>query len=97
MDSVAATFLYEAGEAIREKGKPAFIYVFTDHDRDGYRIAKQIENGLHEHAPDWHLGIRSMLAHHAQFACASHTYHQHHHQEDDYSNWVAAESVDANL
>ncbi len=48
----SATFLYEAAEAIKRKDKPAYVYVFTDHDRAGENIAKQIRKGFDEHAPE---------------------------------------------
>ena len=48
----SATFLYEAAEAIKRKDKPAYVYVFTDYDRAGENIAKQIQKGFDEHAPD---------------------------------------------
>jgi hypothetical protein len=48
----STTFLYEAAEAIKAKDKPSYVYVFTDHDRSGEIIAKQIRKGFVEHAPD---------------------------------------------
>ena len=53
----SATFLYEAAEAIKEKGKPAYVYVFTDYDRSGENIAKQIRKGFDEHAPEAEITV----------------------------------------
>jgi hypothetical protein len=44
------TYLYEAAQTIREQGKPAFIYLLTDHDPSGLKTAKAIADGLKEHA-----------------------------------------------
>jgi hypothetical protein len=44
------TYLYEAAQTIREQGKPAFIYLLTDHDPSGLKTAKAIAEGLAEHA-----------------------------------------------
>lgn len=47
----SVTFLYEAAEAIVAQDKPAFIYLFTDHDRSGRLIADKIEEDLTGFAP----------------------------------------------
>lgn len=45
------TFLYAAGDTIREIGKPAFIYHLGDHDPSGVNAAEKVESGLREYAP----------------------------------------------
>jgi len=40
------TFAYNAAEAIKAQGKPAYVYYFGDHDRSGVQIAKDIERKL---------------------------------------------------
>jgi hypothetical protein len=46
------TYLYEAAQAIRSQGKPAYLYYFGDHDPSGVHIDRVIENRLREFAPD---------------------------------------------
>lgn len=48
----SASYLYEAAEAIREDGRPAVIYILSDFDPAGFRIAEKIEAGLREHLPE---------------------------------------------
>jgi len=45
------SFLYEAGAAIANCGKPAFIYYFGDYDPSGLSITSTVEKGLREFAP----------------------------------------------
>ena len=46
------TYLHEAAMAIANKGKPAHVYAFFDHDPSGEHSAKHIERKLREFAPD---------------------------------------------
>lgn len=46
------TFLASAAEAIREQGKPAYIYHLGDLDPSGVNAAEKIESTLRELAPD---------------------------------------------
>jgi hypothetical protein len=46
------TFLYSAAEAIKEVGKPAYLYYFGDHDPSGVHIDRNIERRLRQMAPD---------------------------------------------
>jgi hypothetical protein len=46
------TYLYEAAEAIADKGKPSYIYALFDRDPSGAHSAKHIERKLREFAPD---------------------------------------------
>jgi hypothetical protein len=46
------TYLYEAAEAIRNAGKPAYLYYFGDHDPSGIEIDKHIERELRAHVPE---------------------------------------------
>ena len=48
----SASYLYEAAEAIKEDGRPTVIYILSDFDPAGFRIAEKIEAGLREHLPD---------------------------------------------
>lgn len=64
----SATFLYEAAEAIKKKDKPAYVYVFTDYDRAGENIAKQIQKGFDEHAPDADITVERVAVTAAQIA-----------------------------
>lgn len=45
----SASYLYEAAEEIRSDGRPTTIYVLSDFDPAGFRIAERIETGLREH------------------------------------------------
>lgn len=47
----SASYLYEAAEAIKEDGRPTVVYVLSDFDPAGFRIADKIETGLREHVP----------------------------------------------
>jgi hypothetical protein len=46
------SYLYEAAETMREDGRPAIVYILSDFDPGGFRIARKIENGLQEHLGD---------------------------------------------
>jgi len=46
------TFLAQAADAMKSTAKPSFVYVFTDGDKAGDRIYRQIRQGLHRLAPD---------------------------------------------
>lgn len=48
----SASYLYEAAESIREDGRPTHVYILSDFDPAGYRIAEKIAAGLREHLPD---------------------------------------------
>jgi hypothetical protein len=48
----SASYLYEAAEAIKEDGRPTVVYILSDFDPAGFRIAERIEAGLREHLPD---------------------------------------------
>lgn len=45
------TYLHEAAENIANKGKPAYIYYFGDHDPSGKLIPEVLERNLREYAP----------------------------------------------
>ncbi len=47
----SASYLYEAAESIREDGRPTVVYILSDFDPAGFRIAEKIEAGLREHVP----------------------------------------------
>lgn len=40
------TFAFEAAQAIKESGKPAYVYYFGDYDKHGLSISKDIESKL---------------------------------------------------
>lgn len=46
------SFLFEAAEAIKSAGRPAFLYYFGDRDPSGVRIDPAIRAGLNRLAPD---------------------------------------------
>lgn len=46
------SYLYEAAEAIKDQGKPAYLYYFGDRDPSGVFIDRNIERRLREFAPD---------------------------------------------
>lgn len=46
------TYLYEAAEAIRERGKPTYLYYFGDRDPSGVDIPRNVEDRIREFAPD---------------------------------------------
>jgi hypothetical protein len=48
----SASYLYEAAESIREDGRPTVVYILSDFDPAGFRIAEKIEAGLREHVPE---------------------------------------------
>lgn len=45
----SASYLFEAAEAIREDGRPTHVYILSDFDPGGFRIAEKVESGLREH------------------------------------------------
>lgn len=45
----SASYIYEAAEAIRDDGRPTTIYILSDFDPGGFRIAEKVESGLREH------------------------------------------------
>ncbi len=48
----SASYLYEAAESIREDGRPTVVYILSDFDPAGFRIAEKVEAGLREHIPE---------------------------------------------
>ncbi len=48
----SASYLYEAAESIKEDGRPTVVYILSDFDPAGFRIAEKIEAGLREHVPE---------------------------------------------
>ncbi len=46
------TYLYEAAEAICERGKPTYLYYFGDRDPSGVDIPRNVEDRIREFAPD---------------------------------------------
>jgi hypothetical protein len=48
----SASYLYEAAESIKEDGRPTVVYILSDFDPAGFRIAERIEAGLREHVPE---------------------------------------------
>jgi hypothetical protein len=46
------SFLYEAADAIRAQGRPAFLYYFGDHDPSGVDIPRTVEQRIREFAPE---------------------------------------------
>ena len=47
----SASYIYEAAESIKEDGRPTVVYILSDFDPAGFRIAEKIEAGLREHVP----------------------------------------------
>ena len=47
----SVTYLYEAALAIKQQGKPAYLYYFGDHAPSGVHIDRSIEQRLREFAP----------------------------------------------
>jgi hypothetical protein len=48
----SASYLYEAAMGIKEDGRPTVVYILSDFDPAGFRIAEKIEAGLREHVPE---------------------------------------------
>lgn len=46
------TYVHEAAEAIRGIGKPAYLYLLTDHDPSGLAIARDVERRMRGFMPD---------------------------------------------
>jgi hypothetical protein len=55
----SASYLYEAAEAIKEDGRSTVVYIVSDFDPAGFRIAEKIETGLREHLPE-HQELRAV-------------------------------------
>jgi hypothetical protein len=47
----SASYLYEAAESIKEDGRPTVVYILSDFDPAGFRIAEKVDAGLREHVP----------------------------------------------
>jgi hypothetical protein len=62
------TYLYEAAQNITAQGKPAFIYLLTDHDPSGLKAAKKIAEGLAEFAPDFPITFERIAVTEQQIA-----------------------------
>jgi hypothetical protein len=52
------SYLYEAADAIRDEGKPAFLYYFGDYDPSGLDITRVVEKGIREFAPAAEIHFR---------------------------------------
>jgi hypothetical protein len=48
----SASYLYEAAESIKDDGRPTVVYILSDFDPAGFRIAEKIEAGLRRHVPE---------------------------------------------
>jgi hypothetical protein len=48
----SASYLYEAAQSIKDDGRPTVVYILSDFDPAGFRIAERIEAGLREHVPE---------------------------------------------
>ncbi len=48
----SASYLYEAAQEIRADGRPTTVYILSDFDPGGFKIAEKIEAGLREHVGD---------------------------------------------
>jgi hypothetical protein len=48
----SASYLYEAAESIKDDGRPTVVYILSDFDPAGFRIAEKIEAGLREHVSE---------------------------------------------
>lgn len=46
------SYLHEAAEALRDSGKPAFLYYFGDYDPSGLDIPRFVQGGLREMVPE---------------------------------------------
>ena len=46
------SYLYEAAEAIVNRGKPAYLYYLGDWDPSGVDITRSVEQGIREFAPE---------------------------------------------
>lgn len=54
------TYLYNAAQAMADQQKPCYVYLFTDYDRSGFGIARQIEKRLREFAPDADIHVERL-------------------------------------
>ncbi|MEX2119578.1 MAG: hypothetical protein WD847_08285 [Pirellulales bacterium] len=52
------SYLYSAAEAIKDAGKPAYLYYFGDHDPSGVHIDRKIESDLRTFAPDCEIHFK---------------------------------------
>ena len=48
----SSSYLYEAAQEIIEDGRPTTVYILSDFDPGGFKIAEKIEEGLREHVGD---------------------------------------------
>ena len=63
----SASYLYEAATEIKDDGRPTVVYVLSDFDPAGFRIAENIERGLREHlGDDYPLEARRVAVTHEQ-------------------------------
>jgi hypothetical protein len=46
------SFLYEAADAIQQRGKPTYLYYFGDHDPSGVNIPRTVEKRIRKFAPE---------------------------------------------
>ena len=51
------SYVYSAAEAIREQGKPAHLYLLTDHDPSGVAIARDVERRIRGFLPATELHV----------------------------------------
>jgi hypothetical protein len=54
------SYLYSAAEAIKGYGKPAYLYLLTDHDPSGLAIASDIERRIRGFAPDCEINVERL-------------------------------------
>src|SRR3712207_6598013 len=47
-----APYLSGAPASIKEEGRPTVVYILSDFDPAGFRIAEKVEAGLREHIPE---------------------------------------------
>jgi hypothetical protein len=63
----SASYLYEAAQSIKEDGRPTVVYILSDFDPAGFKIAERIEAGLREHLPmEQHLEADRVAVSHDQ-------------------------------
>lgn len=60
------TYVYDAAEAIRRKGKPTYLYLLTDHDPSGLAIARDVDTRLRGFLPDADLTVTRIAVTEAQ-------------------------------
>jgi hypothetical protein len=54
------TYIYSAAEDIRDSGKPAFIYYFSDYDPSGCKAVKSVRSKLHRLGADFNLVVSAV-------------------------------------